>query len=313
MSPHTQPTPQHRQPTPPHRHATIPVDARPHEPYVALCAQNVHVAYRKKAVVRGASLHVRTGEVHGLVGPNGAGKSTLLRALAALVPITAGTVLTEHPGSGPEDISRLTSRERARHIAFLPQDTHVDAGLTVEAVVGLGRYSHRGLLSRMHGDLTAEDRAIVTAALERVGASHLRERRIDHLSGGQRQLVLIAKQLAQQSLVQLLDEPVSALDLGLQSDVVDLMRSLAADGHAIGVVVHDLNLAARACDVLTLLADGVVLATGTPHEVLTPDLLSQAYGIDADIDTDPVTGTPRLTVRGRSKAGEAPLPGTSLL
>lgn len=260
----------------------------------ALRAQGVRVAYRRRTVVHGVDLTLDRGRVHGLVGPNGAGKSTLLRALAGLVPLSGGAVLV-----GDHDVTALTARERARRIAVLPQDTHAEAGLQVDTVVGLGRYAHHGLLSRLQGDLTAEDRDVVETALARVGAWHLRERRIDQLSGGQRQLVLIAKQLAQDSEVMLLDEPVSALDLGYQADVIELLGDLAAEGRAIGVVLHDLNLTARACDDLTLLRDGSVLAGGSPHEVLRADLLAEAYRIRADVDLDPLTDRLRIAVRGR--------------
>ena len=260
----------------------------------ALRVEGAHVAYRRRSVLHDVDLTLARGKVHGLVGPNGAGKSTLLRALAGMMPLRDGAVF-----SGEHEISSLGSRERARRIAFLPQDTHVEVGLRVDTVVGLGRYAHHGVLTRMQGDLTAEDCDVVEESLARVGVEHLRERRIDQLSGGQRQLVLIAKQLAQASEVMLLDEPVSALDLGFQADVVELLRDLAAEGRAVGVVLHDLHLAARACDDLTLLAEGRVLATGTPHEVLRPELLADAYRIRADVDLDPLTGRPRITPRGR--------------
>src|SRR5690606_19996431 len=260
----------------------------------ALQAREVRVALRRRPILHGIDLRLEPGRVHGLVGPNGAGKSTLLRAMAGLTPLSGGTVL-----AGDSDIRGLTARERARRIALLPQDTHVGAGLRVAAVVGLGRYAHHGLLTRMQGDLTAEDRDVIDSALARVGAEHLRERRIDQLSGGQRQLVLIAKQLAQDSEVMFLDEPVSALDLGYQADVVELLGDLAAEGRAVGVVLHDLSLAGRACDDLTLLTAGNVLARGTPHEVLRPDLLATAYRVHADVDLDAVTLRPRITLRGR--------------
>jgi iron complex transport system ATP-binding protein len=280
----------------PGRHATAPRTP-------ALQAQDVHVAYRRRDVLHGVDLALERGRVHGLVGPNGAGKSTLLRALTGLTAPSGGVVRSDG-----RDVAALGSRERARRITFLPQDTQIGAGLSVETVVGLGRYAHHGLLTRMQGDLTAEDREAVETSLARVGAEHLRERRIDRLSGGQRQLVLIAKQLAQDAEVMLLDEPVSALDLGYQLDVVELLRELAAAGRAIGVVLHDLDLAACACDDLTLLADGRVLAAGSPHEVLRPELLAAAYRIRADVDRDPLTGRPRITPRGRLDRRRSPSP-----
>jgi iron complex transport system ATP-binding protein len=259
-----------------------------------LRAERVSIARRRRRIVHEADLVLRSGEVHALVGPNGAGKSTLLRAMAGLLPIVGGTVRTPDGG-----LSRLSARERARLVAFLPQDTHVEAGLRVDTVVGLGRYAHHHLLGRVGGDLTREDREIIDASLRRVGASDLAHRRIDQLSGGQQQIVLIAKQLAQSSRVLLLDEPVSALDLGFQLDVLDLVRGLAAEGRAVALVLHDLNLAARAGDRLTLLRGGRVLASGEPAAVLRDDLLASAYGIRTQIDRDPTTARPRVTAVSR--------------
>src|SRR5690606_23368713 len=127
-----------------------------------------------------------------------------------------------------------------------------------------------------------------------LGVADLAERSVRTLSGGQRQLVLLAKQLAQQPEAYLLDEPVSALDLGHQLAVVDLLRSLAGDGHAVVTVLHDLNLASRTCDVLTVLHHGRVRASGTPADVLTPDLLADVYGVVATVERD-AGGTVRVT------------------
>jgi iron complex transport system ATP-binding protein len=273
---------------------TAALEPRTMAPAIGLRAESLCAGYRGREVVHQVDLVLRPGAVHGLIGPNGAGKSTLLRAMAGIAPVTGGRVLT---AEGPMD--RMGARHRARTVAYLSQDTSVEAGLRAGTVVSLGRYAHRSPLARLRGDLTREDQEIVHAALERVGAAALRDRPVDQLSGGQR--VLVAKQLAQQSRVLLLDEPVSALDLGFQMDVLDLVRELAAEGRTIAVVLHDLNLAARACDQLTLLQDGRVLASGEPVEVLRPEVLSKAYGVRTTLDIDPATARPRVTVLGRAE------------
>ncbi|NLT25760.1 MAG: ABC transporter ATP-binding protein [Microbacteriaceae bacterium] len=308
-----------------------------------LRARGASAGYRGDAVVRDVDLELRAGEVHGLIGPNGAGKSTLLRALAGLVPLRSGRVTAMVPdaargagarcepgdsgrvgtgaphgahggagtaGSPPAsrelDLARLAPRHRAHHIAVLPQHTEAAAELTARTVVGLGRYAHRSRLARLRGDLDAGDLAIVDAALERVGAAHLADAPITELSGGQRQLVLLAKQLAQQARVLLLDEPVSALDLGYQLEVLELLRELAAEGRGVIVVLHDLGLAARSCDRLTVLDRGVVRASGSPAEVLRPELLDELYGIVSRVDHDPHTDSPRITALRRRREPVAP-------
>ena len=198
------------------------------------------------------------------------------------------------------DLARL---RRAGGLATSPycRRSPISPPATARTVVGLGRYAHRTRLARMRGDLDAGDLAIVDAALERVGASHLAEAPITELSGGQRQLVLLAKQLAQESRVLLLDEPVSALDLGYQLEVLELLRELAAEGRGVFVVLHDLGLAARSCDRLTVLERGVVRASGAPAEVLRPELLDGLYGIVSRVDHDPHTDSPRITALRRRR------------
>lgn len=278
--------------TPP---STLQAPAAGQQLFLAACS--VVAGYRGRSVVRDVDVDVRAGEVHGLIGPNGAGKSTLLRVLGGIARATSGRIETAEGHLGT-----LPPRERARLIAFLPQDTRIDEALTVRAVVELGRYAHRRRFDRMRGTLTPEDVAAVDASLRRVGALHLADRPITELSGGQRQLVLIAKQLSQESRVLLLDEPVSALDLGYQMQVLTLLRDLADEGRSVVVVLHDLNLAARSCDRLTLLSDGEVRGDGTPEQVLTPALLAECYGVHCVVDRDPHLRAPRVTVLGRTSA-----------
>lgn len=244
-----------------------------------LRAEDVHVELGGTEILHGIDLDVRAGEVHGLIGPNGAGKSTLLRALAHLVRPSSGEVRDSSGAS----IGALRARQRARVVGFLPQDTGVELDFAACAVVAMGRYAH---LSRW-SQPSAEDEQIVTASLERAGVAHLAERSARTLSGGQRQLVLLAKQLAQAPRAYLLDEPVSALDLAHQLEVVALMAALADDGAAVVAVLHDITLAARACDRLTVLHDGRIYATGAPVEVVTEHMLAEVYGVSARVLAGP--------------------------
>lgn len=261
-----------------------------------LQGRGIVAGYGAVRVIDGVDLDARAGEVHGLIGPNGAGKSTLLRVLGALLPLRAGNVTVEG-----RELERIRPRDRAKLVAFLPQDTGIDAELSVRSVVALGCFVHLSRWEKLRGDLGRADARAVTDALERVGVAHLADRLITDLSGGQRQLVLIAKQLAQQSRILLLDEPVSALDLGYQLEVLELLRELAGDGHAVVTVLHDLNLAARSCDQLTVLADGKLRASGSPEQVLRAPLLDELYGIRSVVDTDPQTQAPRVTALQRRR------------
>ncbi|ROR72271.1 ABC transporter ATP-binding protein [Bogoriella caseilytica] len=256
-----------------------------------LTAAGLRVALGGVPILHGVDLEARAGEVHGLIGPNGAGKSTLLRALAHLVRPGEGEIQLD----GEVGLSSLRARERATVVGFLPQDTGVDLDFTARAIVAMGRYAH---LSRW-SQPGAADEQIVTASLERAGVAHLAERSVRTLSGGQRQLVMLAKQLAQAPRAYLLDEPVSALDLAHQLEIVALMSSLADDGAAVVAVLHDITLAARACDRLTVLQHGRIYATGPPDDVLTVTMLAEVYGVRARVENGPegLTVTPLQPLR----------------
>lgn len=247
---------------------------------------SLHVRLGGHPILRGIDLTAYPGEVLGLIGPNGAGKSTLLRATACLISPASGSILV-----GNEELRRLPHRRRARMVSFLPQDTTLAANFRVRDLVALGRYAH---LSRWSAP-TGTDARVVDQALVRAGVEDLANRPVGTLSGGQRQLVMVAKQLAQDARIVLLDEPVSALDIAYQLQVMRLLRSLAADGHTVVVVLHDLNLAARSCDRIALLHDGLLHRIGSPAEVLTEETVSEVYGIACHIDAEPDSQRPRVT------------------
>ncbi|MHA6617320.1 ABC transporter ATP-binding protein [Pseudonocardia sp. DLS-67] len=259
-----------------------------------LSGVDLDLGYHGIQVVHGAAARVRPGQVTALVGPNGSGKSTLLRALARLHRPDRGEILLD--GDPPADALALTRREFARRVTLLTQSRPVPAGLSVHDVVGFGRYPYRG---RFRGD-DPDGPAAVERAMALTRVADLADRPVDELSGGQLQRVWLACCLAQDTGVLLLDEPTNHLDLRYQVEILDLLRDLADEsGIAVGVVLHDLNQAAAVADEVLLLVDGRVRAVGPPAAVLTPELITEAYGIRVAVDRDPVSGLLRVRPVGR--------------
>jgi iron complex transport system ATP-binding protein len=266
------------------------------------------LAYNGNPVVHGADIALAPGRVTALVGPNGSGKSTLLRTLARLHAPESGRIElpTEGAGSASDaeaiDALSLSNRDFARRVTLLAQSRPTPAGLSVREVVEFGRHPHRGRWTR--GD--ADGAAVVEHAMTITGVAELADRQVDRLSGGQLQRVWLASCLAQDTAVLLLDEPTTYLDLRYQVELLDLIRDLAeVHGVTIGVVLHDLDQAAAIADHVVLLADGRVQASGTPAQVLTSELLSEAYGIRVDVHNDEASGHVRTRAIGRHNAARA--------
>jgi iron complex transport system ATP-binding protein len=238
-------------------------------------------------VLRGVSLEVAQGEVLALAGPNGAGKTTLFRVASRVLRPQAGRVsLRGRP------LDSLSRRELARQLAVVAQEAHVAFPFRAGEVVLMGRSPHLGTL----GFESGADLARAREAMERVGIARLADRSILDLSGGERQLVFLARALVQDPAVLLLDEPTAHLDLRHRMEVLELVRDFARAGGSALVVSHDLSLAARSCDRLVLLRDGAVLVTGAPAAVLTPEALRAAFGIEAEIVPGP-DGAPLVVPR----------------
>lgn len=249
----------------------------------------IHVTLAGTDILRAVDASVEPGHLVGLVGPNGAGKTTLLRTINAALGPDRGAVFV-----GDEDIHRLSSRAASRRLASVPQHTNLDFEFTVREVVEMGRHPHR---SRFGGEETEDDEGVVDHALERARVMDLAERAVTTLSGGERQRVLLARALAQDAPVLVLDEPTASLDVNHQIRTLGLIRELIDEGRTGIAAIHDLDLAARYCDSLILVADGAVRAAGTPEEVLTADRIRDAFGAAAVISQDPVTRSPTVTVR----------------
>jgi len=237
----------------------------------ALLVDGLTVIYGTRPVVRALALPpISAGTVTVLVGPNGAGKSTVLKALARIVP-SSGTVKF-----GGNDLRLLSSRDRARTIGFMPQTVPPAAELTViESVI----------VSLQAGQESIDMEKRAVAVLRRVGIAELALRPLDRLSGGERQLVGLAQTIALSPPLLFLDEPTSALDLARQYDVMRLVRSFAAEGAAVVMVMHDLTLAAHWADSVIVLDDGRLHSAGTPSEAITACMLRQVYGASASVET----------------------------
>lgn len=235
----------------------------------ALDVRALHVSYGERPVLRGVDLSVAAGELVGLVGPNGCGKTTLLRAITRVIPWASGEVLLLG-----EPASALSRRELSRRTAVVPQNPTLPVGYAALEVVLMGRTPHLGFLEQEG----AEDYRRARQALETVGASELAERPIDELSGGERQNAVLARALAQDAPVLLLDEPTAHLDVGHQIALFRLVREQAQrSGLAVLAAIHDLTLASLYCDRLALMTAGTIVATGPPEEVLTSENISRAY------------------------------------
>jgi iron complex transport system ATP-binding protein len=274
--------------------APSPPDAGPPAPAgepALLAFEGVGVALGGRPVLADVSLALAPGEVVALVGPNGSGKTTLLRVASGVLAPAAGRVRL----CGRE-LPRLSRRELARQLAVVPQDAAIPFPFSVAEVVLMGRSPHLA-------PLAFESRADVERAREamaRVGIEHLADRSVLELSGGERQLVLVARAFAQDPRVLLLDEPTAHLDLRHRLEVLARVREFAAGGRAALVVSHDLGLAARTSERLALLRAGRVFAAGRPEEVLTPQALREVFGVEAEVLRTPEAG---LAVVARAASG----------
>lgn len=248
-----------------------------------LGVQGVSVELQARRVVHDVHLHVHAGEVVGLIGPNGSGKSTLLRSVYRMLRPASGLVAL-----GGDDVWKLSARESARRTGVVVQEHAIDFEFTAREITLMGRTPHQGAFA---GD-SRRDEAIVDAALAQVGMAPLANRSFTTLSGGEKQRVLVARALAQEPKFLVLDEPTNHLDIHYQLELLELVRSL---GLTTLVTLHDLNLAASYCDRLYLLREGSVVASGAPHDVLTPERLRAVFRIDTQVSRHPVNGRPLLS------------------
>lgn len=248
-------------------------------------AGSLRARHGSREILRGLDLAFQRGAFTVIVGPNACGKSTLLRTLARLHEPSGGSVLLD--GRATADFS---PRERARRLAVLPQGAETPDGITVKDLVSRGRHPHGGLFKRW----SAGDETAVAHAMAAAGVTELAARRLDELSGGQRQKAWIAMALAQETDLLLLDEPTTFLDLAHQIEVLELCRALNRAGKTIVAVLHDLNQACRYACHLVVMKDGTIRAQGSPAEVIASDLIDAVFGVSCVVIPDPLAGTPMI-------------------
>lgn len=247
-----------------------------------LSLDDLSVSIDGAAIVKDLVLAVGDGEVVGLIGPNGSGKTTALRCVYRALRPTGGTVRIDG-----EELSRMPLRDSARLVAALTQEGRADLDFTVEEIVALGRAPHL----RGNQALSARERELCRQAMARMQVLHLAGRGVLSLSGGERQRVLVARALVQEPRVLVLDEPTNHLDLHHQ---IRLLAMLRGAGLSVLVTLHDLNLAASACDRLAVLSHGRLVACGPPGEILTEELLREVFGVEASVVPHPLTGVPQV-------------------
>ena len=262
---------------PPASAATTPA----HAPLLE--ASGIDVELGGQPILRDVEVTVRHGEVVGLVGPNGAGKSTLLRVVTGMLRPSAGTVAI-----GGDALDALARRELAMRVAVVQQLPEAPSTMRVRDLVVLGRHPHLGLLARE----SRHDFDVADEAMRRAGCDRFADRELGSLSGGERRRAFIARALAQEAPLLLLDEPTSNLDANAQVEILELVAELAATEAGVLLIVHDLTLAAAYCDRIVLLDRGEVVAEGPPSEVVTSEHVRRVYGGGVTVLPHPVSGAP---------------------
>ena len=254
-----------------------------------LTAISLDLAYGSKQVLYEINLTLARGELLGVIGPNGSGKTTLIRCLSGVLKPSYGSITLAN-----KNLEEFSDQERARNIAVVPQSVQLPPAFTILESVSLGRTPHLSWLGRMG----AHDLEVVRRAMRSCSVEHLGDRRINELSGGEQQRVLLARALAQDCHVLLLDEPTAHLDLHHQVALLSLVRRMVKEQNLAALIaIHDLNLASIYADRLVLLMDGHVQASGKPSEVLTTETLQTAYQVPLQVHTNPQHGSPWVVLQ----------------
>jgi len=255
--------------------------------------ENINLDYGQRSVIRNLSFQLCPGELLGLVGPNGCGKTSVIKSLSRVLTLSSGRILLDG-----KEVSGITRNELARLIGVVPQNPSLPETFTVFEVVILGRNPHLGLLSTE----TARDIAIVWQAMERTGITYLAKRRIGELSGGERQRVTIARVLAQEPQVILMDEPTANLDISQQMDILNLITGMCREKNIVTLIaIHDLNIAAQYCTRIIMLKNGQIYTEGIPAVVITAENVREVFGAETTIYPHPENNLPMVLPNGNHR------------
>jgi iron complex transport system ATP-binding protein len=255
--------------------------------------QNASLGYNHLPILKDINLKVSPGELLGIIGPNGCGKSTLIKAFSRIINPLSGRILI-----GGKVISGIPRRELARLVGVVPQIPLLPSTFSAFEIVLMGRNPHLGLF-QSEGP---RDWDLAQQAMEQTATQSLADRRVNELSGGEIQCLLIARALVQETKAILLDEPTANLDIGRQVEILDLMKDLCRSNNlTVLAALHDLNLAAQYCDRLVLIHDGHIQAEGKPSEVITGANIKQVYGAQNCVYAHPVNGLPIVLAGGGSQ------------
>ncbi|MCC6543489.1 MAG: ABC transporter ATP-binding protein [Nitrospirae bacterium] len=251
-------------------------------------ADSVYFKYSGQWVIENVSFEIRDGEFFGIIGPNGSGKSSLLKLLSKILAPQAGQIYFRET-----DISKVGRRELSRTVSFIPQESSFLFPYTVTETVSMGRYPH--LKGKLFED--TYDKKVVTDAMSCVGIYSLRDRPITDISGGEKQRAIIARGLAQEPDILIMDEPTTSLDIGHQMEIFNLLSRLNVERKmTIITSLHDLNIGSQYCDKIMLINRGKISAMGTPDEVITEVNIRNVYGCNVIVDNNPASGTPRVSL-----------------
>ena len=259
---------------------------------------NVQLGYGRNVVLKDITLQVMPGEMVGLIGPNGSGKSTIIKAISHVISPYSGKILLDG-----KDVTRIPRRDSARLLGVVPQMPLLPSAFTAFEIVLMGRNPHLGLF-QYEGPRELD---IAWRAMERTSTHTLAQRRINELSGGEIQCLLIARVLAQETKAILLDEPTANLDIGRQVEILDLIKNLCLENNlTVLAALHDLNLASQYCDRLLLINEGRVHAEGPPEQVITAQNIKEVYGAESCVYTHPLNRLPAVLLSAGNNKPASP-------